>query len=352
MEKDYYEILGVSHNSSKDDIKKAYRKLAHKFHPDKGGGNEEKFKEINEAYYILGDEKRRAEYDRYGRVFGGGGADTGFSGFDFSNFNADFPDLSEIFGDFFGFSQQSEKRYKRRGRDISIDVELSFEESVFGATRKVLLTKLVVCVSCGGKGSAADASFKTCSFCQGTGKIHENRSSFFGTFTTLRTCDQCKGAGKISSKKCSECKGEGVTKKPEEIVIEAPPGMYDGEMIKLTGKGEAVSGGMSGDLYVKIHVKQHPFFKREGNNLIMELNIPLSEAVLGVERKIETLDGELKVKIPAGTNYGEILRIRGKGVPYKQGGRGDILIKILVKIPKNLSKKAKELIEELRKEGI
>ncbi len=358
MSKDYYEILSVPKNSSKDEIKKAYRKLAQKHHPDKSGGNEEKFKEINEAYYVLGDEKRRAEYDRYGRVFTGAGFE-GFSaqggpasGWDFSEFGADFPDLSEIFGEFLGFRGGESRGRKRRGRDISIDAELSFEDASFGATRKILLTKPAFCEACNGKGADKDAVLNTCPYCQGAGKINETRNSFFGTFTALKTCEHCRGAGKIPSKKCPVCKGEGVIRKTEEVSVEIPPGIYDGEMIKLTGKGEAISGGIAGDLYVKIHVKPHRIFKREGNDLTIELNLPLSDALLGGEKKIKTLDGELKVKIPAGINYGEILRIRGKGIPHRQGGRGDLMIKILVEIPKNLSRKSKQLIEELRKEGI
>jgi len=357
MDKDYYGILGVQKNATKDEIKKAYRKLAHQHHPDKTGGDEKKFKELNEAYYILGNDQRRSEYDRYGRVFTGGGPAngggfSGFEGFDFSNFTTDFPDLSEIFGDFFGFAGKSNTR-KRRGRDISIDLELSFEESVLGAGRKVLITKAGACDQCKGSGAAPDAVLKTCHICQGSGKLRETKQSFFGNFSTVKTCDECAGTGKTPSKKCRNCKGEGVIRQPEEISLEIPAGIYDGEVIKLTGKGEAVSRGIAGDLYVKIHVKPDPVFKREGNDLIMELNIPLSEALLGGERKIKMLNGEeMALKIPQGINYGEILRIKNKGIPYRDGSRGNLLIKILVKIPKNLSKNSKKLIEELKKEGI
>ncbi len=357
MNKNYYDILGVAKNATKDEIKKAYRKLAHKYHPDKDGGSEEKFKEINEAYYVLGDDKRRAEYDRYGRVFTGanGGPNSDFTGFgenfDFSSFSSDFPDLSEIFSDFFGFGQRGGGNYRNRGRDISIDVELTFEESVFGAIRKILITKPGVCDNCHGSGAEKGAEMKTCGYCQGSGRIRETKSSLFGTFTALKNCDRCRGTGKIPTKKCGTCKGEGVLKKSEEITVEVPNGIQNGEMIKLTGKGEAISQGIAGDLYVKIHVKPHHLFKREGNDLLMDLNIPLSEALLGGEKKIQTLDGEIKLKIPEGVNYADILRVRGKGIPYKNT-RGDLLIKVIVKIPKNLSKKSRQLIEELKKEGI
>jgi molecular chaperone DnaJ len=352
--KDYYGMLEVAKNATKDDIKKAYRKLAHKYHPDKKGGDESKFKEINEAYYVLGDEKRRAEYDRYGRVFSGAGGGrqgfdaSGFDGFDFSGFSGDF---SDIFGDIFGFGQQR-GRQQRRGRDISIDLELSFEDSVFGTKRKILLTKMSSCPACQGKGAEPGSKTETCQKCQGSGKVKENRATFFGTFQTVKSCDSCKGTGKTFSAKCKECKGEGLVKKPEEINIETPPGIYEGEMIKLTGKGEAVFGGIPGDLYVKIHIKKHPFFKREGSSLTMDMEIPLSEALLGSEKTVKTLDGNIQVKIPAGINYGEVLRVRDKGIPSDSGRRGDLLIRVLVKIPKNLSKKARKIVEELREEGI
>lgn len=352
MDKNYYKILDVNKTASKEEVKKAYRKLAHKYHPDKSNGDENKFKEINEAYYVLGDEKRRSEYDRYGRVFSGaGGEHGGFGGFDFSGFGANFSDLSDIFGEFFGEGASS-GFYKQRGRDISIDLDLSFEESVFGTKRKVLLTKLSVCEDCDGEGAVSGTTMKNCTACNGSGRVRETKRSFFGTFTTTQMCLSCKGKGKIPSKKCKKCKGEGVLKKPEEIVIEVPAGIYDGEVVKLSGKGEAKNNGIPGDLYIKIHVRPHKVFKRQGNNLIMELNIPLSDALLGDEKKIETLDGALKVRVPAGINYGDILRVKERGVAFQRDGRGDLLIKVLVKIPKNLSRKSKKLIEELRKEGI
>jgi len=357
MNKDYYNILGVQKNVSKEELKKVYHKLAHKYHPDKDNGDEKKFKEINEAYYVLGDEKRRSEYDRYGRVFSdaSGQSGPGFGGFSAqggSAFGGDFSDFSDVFENLFGFSGAGRATGKERGRDISIDMEVSFEESIFGTKRKVLLTKPGICDGCEGKGSAPDAIFKKCNHCQGSGKIHETRRSFFGTFTAMRSCTLCDGAGKISSKKCRQCKGKGIIKKTEEIKIEIPSGIYNGEMIKQTGKGEVVNKGISGDLYIKIHVKPDTVFKRDGFNIIMDLNVPLSEALLGGERKIKTLDGDIKIKIPAGINYGEILRTRQKGVPSGSGERGDLLIKILVKIPKNLSRKSKKLIEELKKEGV
>ncbi|MBI2610029.1 molecular chaperone DnaJ [Candidatus Giovannonibacteria bacterium] len=354
MPKDYYEILGVARNASKDDIKKAFRKLAHKFHPDKSGGDEAKFKEINEAYQILQDEKKRAEYDRYGRVFGdmGGG---GAGGFDFSNFSnfSDF-DFGDIFEDFFGF-ENTKARKIRRGRDISIDVELSFEEAVFGSSRRVLINKFSFCELCKGKGSAVGSKEKTCSVCNGSGMVRENKRSFFGTITTMRECKNCFGTGTIPEKECPNCTGAGVLKRSEEVKISVPAGIRDGEIIKLSGKGEAASRGIAGDLYVRIHVLEHAVFKREGQDLVMDMEIPMSEALLGSEHNIATLDGSIKLKIPAGIDSGELLRVRSKGVPYASGDdgrRGDLIIKVIVKTPKRLSKKARQLIEELKKEGI
>ena len=354
MSKDYYEILGVPKSATDDEIKRAYRKLAHQYHPDKNKGDDVKFKEISEAYHILSDDKKRAEYDRYGQVFSGAGGAGGqeWGGFDFSGQAWDFGDLGnigDIFENFFG-SRRTHKQ-ARRGRDISIDLELSFEESVFGAERRVLLKKAVYCKECGGSGGERAGGFETCSFCQGSGTVRESRKSFFGTFTSLKECDRCRGRGQIPKKECSACRGQGVVMASEEIVVNVPAGIQIGEMIRLQGKGEAASGGTAGDLYVKIHIASHVLFRREGNDLTMDLNIPLSEAVLGGEKIIESLDGKLKIKIPAGVDSGEILKIRGKGIPTDRG-RGDLLAKILVKTPKRLSRKARQLMEELKKEGI
>jgi len=356
----YYEILGVTKSASKDEIKKAFRKLAHKHHPDKNGGVDSKFKEINEAYSVLSDDKKRAEYDAYGRVFGGGqgagagaGQGQGFGGFDFSGFagqgaGVDF-DLGDIFEGVFGGRQGSKTK---RGRDISIDLEISFEESVFGVERRVLLSKISVCDKCSGSGAEVGSEMKKCSYCQGGGKIRETRKSFLGSFTSLRECDKCSGKGNIPSKKCSTCSGVGVLPKREEITINIPSGIENGEMIKLAGMGEAVSGGISGDLYAKIHVLGHPVFRKEGNIIFMDLDIKISDALLGVEKEIKTLDGEIKLKIPAGIDSGEILRIKGKGMPVGQGRRGDLMIRILVRLPKKISRSAKKLIEELKKQGL
>lgn len=357
MNKDYYDILGVARNASKEDIKKAYYKLAHKHHPDKAKGEDKKFKEINEAYQILGDEKKRNEYDTYGRTFDGAqGGPGGFGGFNAGDwdFGAQTTwDLNDIFENFFngssGFGRESRRK---RGRDISIDLEISFEESIFGAERRVVLTKVGLCEKCKGNGAEEGAVMEKCTACGGTGKVHETKKSFFGVFTSVKECERCLGKGKIPSKKCPECKGGGVVMKKEEVAIKAPAGIYDGEMIKMSGAGEAMAGGITGDLYVKMHVRPHPEFRREGNNIFMDMNVKISDAILGAEKEIKTLDGAIKLKIPAGIDSGEILRARGKGVPQAGGGRGDLMIKAIVRTPKKINSSTKKIIEELKKEGL
>lgn len=356
MQKDYYKVLGVPKGASKDEIKKAFHKLAHKYHPDKAGGDEARFKEASEAYSVLSDEKKRAEYDSYGRVFSGGGQPgqgQGFGGFDFSGFQggAGFQefDLGDIFGEFFNGGG---RKRTQRGRDISIDLELSFKEAVFGVERRVLLTKMSLCDICNGSGAEKGTEMETCSTCNGNGKVHENRSSMFGNFTSARECATCKGTGKIPKVACTICKGAGILKKQEEVIIRVPSGINNGEMIRLAGAGEAIASGVAGDLYIKIHVHSDTSFTKEGNNLVTTLNVKLSDALLGGEYSLQTLDGDTTlVKIPQGIAFGEVLRIKGKGVP-EAGRRGDLLVKVHIDIPKKLNSSAKKAIEELKKEGI
>lgn len=287
--KDYYKILGVEKNASEEEIKKAFRKLAHVHHPDKKGGDEAKFKEASEAYTVLSDKKKRAQYDAYGSAGpGAGGFQGGFNpsdfGFDFSGFGNgaqfDMGDLNDILSGIFG------GRRVRRGRDVAVDIELSFQESVFGADRKVLINSRHV--------------------------------------------------------------------KQKEVSISVPPGIDNGQMIRLSGMGETIEGGVPGDLYVKVHVRNHPTLRKEGYNLIMDLNVLLSEALLGAEKMIATLDGEVTLKVPAGTKHGTILRIKGKGVPHGPGAktRGDLYVRVLVDIPEKLSKEARKAVEELKKLGL
>ncbi|MDQ5969122.1 MAG: molecular chaperone DnaJ [Patescibacteria group bacterium] len=359
MSKDYYETLGVDKKASKDEIKKAFRTLAHKYHPDKKTGDDAKFKEINEAYSILSDDSKRAQYDAYGSNFnasgGAGGPQGGFGGFDFSQFTQggqgggfEF-DFGDLFGNAFGGGGRAQTK---RGRDISIDIELSFEESVFGVERSVLLNKVSKCGVCGGNGAEKGTEMTKCDTCNGKGQIREVKRTFFGQFETTSTCESCQGTGKIPKVKCSACHGHGILKKESEIKVKIPAGIDHGEMMRLSGAGEAVSGGQTGDLYIKIYVKKHTVFRKEGQNLLMDLNVKLTDALLGGEETIKTLDGDIKVRIPEGVTHGEVLRIKNKGVPYDKHYRGDILIKLHLLLPKKLSKEARKLVESLKKEGI
>lgn len=360
MDKDYYKILGIERSASKDEVKKAFHKLAHKYHPDKKDGDEKKFKEIGEAYSVLSDDKKRSEYDAYGRVFSGGGNGGGsagqgsdFGGFDFNgfgqgNFQGFEFDLGDVFGDLFG------GRGSRvpRGRDISIDLEIPFRDSVFGTQRTVLLAKVGVCTTCTGTGGEPGSTTKTCTKCAGNGKIHETKNSMFGSFSSVHVCDACHGTGKVPEKKCHTCSGHGVVRREEEVSIAIPAGINDAEMIRLTGAGEAVAGGTTGDLYVKIHVKADPVFRKEGANLVMNLNVKLTDALLGATYKVATFDGDTEVNIPQGVAFGERLRVKGKGVPTSNGKRGDLLMLVDIALPQKLSKKTKEVIEKLKEEGI
>lgn len=362
--KDYYEALGVTKTASKDDIKKAFHKLAHKFHPDKKEGDADKFKEVSEAYSVLSDDKRRAEYDSYGRVFGGGGgpsAGSGFGGanggFDFSQFQDAFTqggfsgaEWGDVFSDF--FSNGGSPRGTSRGRDISIDLEISFRDSVFGVKRTVLLAKTSVCDACQGSGGVLGTDMVTCTHCNGQGKVHETSNSFFGTVTMVQPCKHCKGAGKIPKEKCHVCRGEGVYKKQDEIVIAVPAGIDGGEMIRLQGLGEAVAGGQSGDLYVKVHVAPDQRFKKDGPNLVTELSVKLTDALLGATYNIDTLEGSETLDIPQGVRHGEMLKVVGKGVPQGPRKRGDLYVKVKINLPTKLSKSARATIEKLKEEGI
>lgn len=359
MKKDYYEILGISKNASKDEIKKAFHKAAHKYHPDKNNGDDKQFKEVNEAYQTLSDDSKRAQYDRFGsgyQQYGGGAGGFDPSGFDFSGFQNgggfDMGDLGDIFSDFFGGGQSSQRSQHRRGRDMSTEISISFEESMFGVEKEIVIPKTAHCDTCHGKGFEKDTKVKTCGVCNGKGQVRENRQTILGVIATTRVCDSCHGEGEIPETRCHTCKGNGVVQKQESISIKIPEGINNGEMVRLTGMGEAVKKGTSGDLYVRVHVAPHKQFKRDGQNLVYTLSIKITDALLGGEYTIETLEGPLKVKIPQGIHHGEILRVKDKGVPSGRSKRGDLLIPIKITIPTKLSKKEKTLIESLKEEGL
>lgn len=378
MAKNYYDILGVKKDASKDEIKKAFRKLAHEFHPDKKGGNADKFKEINEAYSVLSDDKKRSQYDMYGQTFAGAGAGAGanwgdfasqggpFAGWDFSGFqNGGFDfstqggsasgwDLGDIFGEF--FSGGNRRSRAKRGRDISIDIEISFEEAVFGIERNMILTKVSLCNVCHGSGGKPPAGggkpeMISCPTCNGKGRIREMKRTIFGSIEVSKTCETCAGSGSVPKEKCAFCGGLGVLKREEEISVKIPAGIENGEVVRLSGLGEAVKNGAAGDLYIKIHVKTHKVFSKEGNDLVMNLEVRLSDALLGAEYQVDTLDGKAALKIPEGANTGDILIIKSRGVPAGSR-RGDILVRVHVAMPRKLNKKAKEVIEKLKEEGL
>jgi molecular chaperone DnaJ len=357
MAKNYYETLGVEKKATQDDIKKAFRKLAQKHHPDKGG-DEARFKEITEAYSVLSDEKKRREYDSYGQTFnGGGGGPAGGFGFDpsqFSGFNNggvefDFGDIFEGFGDIFGGSRGTRMK---RGRDISVDIEVTFKESILGGKRSILISKVDKCEVCTGTGAKPNTELETCKTCNGAGRIHETRQTIMGAIQMQTVCPACEGSGKVPKEVCENCKGHGVLKREVELNIDIPRGIDGGEMIRMPGMGEAVKGGVSGDLYVKVHVKPHAVFRKEGAHLTMDLPVKLTDALLGTSVSVTTIDDKvLEVKVPPMSKTEEILRIRGKGVHYEHG-TGDLLIRVTTTLPKKLSGKAKKAIEDLKSEGL
>ena len=357
MSKDYYKILGVEKTASQDEIKKAFRKLAHKYHPDKPDGDEAKFKEINEAYQVLSNKEKRAQYDRFGSAgpqMGGFGGAQGFGGFDFSQFAGqggtfhfeDF-DLGDIFGGA-GFRRRSTHVRKKQGSDIQLSIKISFKESVLGARKKITFERETICDVCGGTGAAKGSSMKTCDVCGGAGVIQE---TVMGLFSTHIQCPQCEGKGKIPEKKCKSCGGTGLSKKREELEFKIPAGISHGDVLRISGKGNASPDGIFGDLYIKVEVSPDKTFKREGLDLILEKTIKISEALLGTKLSI-TLPDEKKIelKVPAGTKHGTILRASKHGIKTR-ARTGNLLVIIHIDIPKKLSKKAREAVEILKEEG-
>ncbi len=364
MNKDYYKILNVDKTATEEEIKKAFRKLAHEHHPDKANGNADKFKEINEAYQVLGNKEKRSQYDQFGSTFSGGGFNgaQGFGGFGQGAqgaYNINVDDLNDIlggFGDMFGFggSRQRASRRRERGRDLEMTLTLDFKEAIFGAEKIIKLNRDVRCNNCGGSGHEPGAKIDTCAACNGTGQVISNQRTIFGQMQVQTTCSACAGEGKKASQDCSKCRGRGVVNDNSEIKVKIPAGIDDGETVRLSGQGEAGSKGAgSGDLYLKIRVREDKYFKRRGYDLLTDLEISFSEAALGVKKDVKTIDGEVVLKIPAGTHQGQIFVLKGKGVPRLQSrGFGDQLVEIKIAVPRNLSKKQKQLLEELEKEGL
>ena len=340
--RDYYDILGVARGASDDDVKKAYRRLAMKFHPDRNPGDkaaEEKFKEASEAYQVLSDADRRAQYDRFGHA----AFEQGAGGFDFGG--AGFEDvISDLFGDFFGGGRGRARRGARRGEDLRYDLEIAFEEAVFGTEKMIQVPRLSRCDGCGGTGSRGGAPRTTCSSCRGSGQVRFQQ----GFFTIAKTCGECGGQGTVVKDPCRSCGGAGVTQTSQSLSVKIPGGVDTGSRLKLRGEGETGrGGGPAGDLYVVISVRDHPLFARQDVDIVCDVPVTFPQASLGADIEVPTLEGKVRMKIAAGTQSGTVFRLKGKGAPsLRGGGRGDQLVRVLIETPRKLTARQRELLEE------
>ncbi|MBI1971481.1 MAG: molecular chaperone DnaJ [Candidatus Wildermuthbacteria bacterium] len=363
--KDYYKILGIAKNASQEDIKKAYYKLAHQHHPDKGG-DEARFKEVNEAYQTLSNKEKRAQYDRFGRVFEGGvpgGGEPGFAGFRWAwgapgageeDFGFDFPDVGEIFEDFFGGAGETQKE-ARRGNDIEIEIELPLEATLERSQEELVLSKLLTCTRCQGTGGEPGSRVKECFSCRGSGHVQKIQRTIFGTFTKQSLCPECSGEGWKAEKTCNVCKGEGRIKDQEELKVWIPAGVDTNQILKIEGKGDVGrKKGKAGDLYIRINVKPHPVFERRGDDVYMSRSVSFPQAALGDDIQVPTLGGQnITLTIPAGTESGKVFRVPEKGIPhYGRLGRGNMYVELKVQTPKKLTKEQKDLLEKLKEKGL
>ncbi len=341
--RDYYEVLGVSKDASKEEIKKAYRKLARKYHPDvnKEPDAADKFKEVKEAYEVLSNEQKRAQYDQFGHSGPTGG---GFGGFDSDGFGG----FGDIFDMFFGGGRRRDPNAPRQGADLQYTMELDFEEAVFGKETDIHIPKEEKCDTCHGSGAKPGTHPETCSYCHGTGQLNQEQSTPFGRIVNRRACHYCQGTGKLIKDKCTTCGGNGTVKKRKKIHISIPAGIDNGQQIRVAGQGEpGINGGPAGDLYVAIRVRPHEFFERDGDDIHCEVPLTFAQVALGDEIEVPTVHGKVKLKIPAGTQTGTHFRLRDKGVPNVHGrGRGDQHIRVRVVTPKKLSERQKELLRE------
>ncbi|MCL2496971.1 MAG: molecular chaperone DnaJ [Clostridiales bacterium] len=350
--RDYYEVLGVSKSAGQDEIKKAYKKLAKQYHPDLNPDSktaEDKFKEINEAYEVLSDDNSRARYDQFGHdgpSMGGFGNAGGFGGFG----GAGFGSVSDIFESFFGggFSAQADPNAPRQGADLRYDISIAFEEAASGLERDIVVNRMESCDNCGGTGAKPGTSRKKCASCGGTGKTRVTQSTAFGQFSTVRACSTCNGSGFIISDPCPICNGNGRRRRERTIKIKVPPGVDTGSRLRMAGEGEGgANGGPPGDLFIYINVKAHKFFKRQGDNVLYDFSISFAEAALGADMEVPTLDGNVKLAIPEGTQSGATFRMRGRGFPRLRGyGRGDQHVRVKVLTPTRLSEEQKELLRK------
>ena len=354
--RDYYEVLGVSKTATQDELKKAYRKLARKYHPDLNKDNPEaaeKFKECNEAYSVLSDEQKRAQYDQFGHAafenggMGGGPGAGGFGGF--GGFGGS--GMEDIFDMFFGGQGRggrSTNAGPQRGADLRFDLEISFEEAAFGLEKEISLNRAERCEHCHGEGAEPGSKVETCPECHGSGYVRFTQNTMFGQMVNERPCSRCHGEGKIISNPCKKCHGSGTVKKAKKLKVKIPAGVDNGSRLRVAGEGEAgVKGGPSGDLYVYLYVKEHKFFERDGTTVLCEVPINIVQATLGAEIKVPTLDGQVIMKVPEGTQPGKVMRIKGKGIPSLRGGaRGDQLVRIKVVVPTKLSDKQKDALQK------
>ncbi|QZY56541.1 molecular chaperone DnaJ [Crassaminicella profunda] len=348
--RDYYEVLGVDKGADEQTIKRAYRKMAMKYHPDRNPGDtqaEEKFKEANEAYEILSDQNKRARYDQFGHAGVDGNAQGGFGGASgFGGFEDIFGDIFDMFGG--GFSSSRRKAGPKKGDDLKYELPISFEEAAFGVEKEITIKRHENCSTCNGTGAKPGTSKKTCSKCNGTGEVRYATRTPLGQFVNVKPCDACNGEGHIIEKPCEKCHGTGKELKQKKIQIKVPAGVDTGSVIPLRGEGEpGEKGGPSGDLYIVLRVRPHGIFKRDGNDVICEIPITFVQATLGDELVVPTLDGKIKYNIAEGTQSGTIFRIKGKGIPSLRGyGRGDLYVKVIVEVPKKLNEKQKELLKQ------
>ena len=364
MSKDYYKILGINKSATQNEVKTAFRKAAHKYHPDKAGGDEAKFKEINEAYQVLGNEEKRRQYDQFGSTFNQGGFNQGGfnqggfgQGFNSQGFNINMEDLGDIFGgfgDIFGFGGRQKKKQNQRGADLEIIISVDFTEAIFGTEKEIKIPKYVKCSDCKGSGADSGAKIETCSVCHGTGTVTKIKRTILGNIQMQTTCEKCQGEGKTISKVCPRCKGKGIVRAEVKLKIKIPAGINNNETLRLSGQGEAgEKDAPNGDLYVRIKVNPSKKFIRDGYNIKSELEITFSEAILGAKKDIETVWGIVSLKIPAGTQSGKIFLLRDKGVPKLHGrSKGDHLVTVIIQVPKNINRKQKKFLEELQESGL
>jgi molecular chaperone DnaJ len=354
--RDYYEILGVGKDASDDEIKKAFRKQAIEHHPDRGG-DEAKFKELNEAYEVLKDSEKRKRYDQFGHAgvgndTGGGGFNAGgFNGFQGQSMNFDFGDLGlgDIFGSFFGGGQQQQQQRPSQGADVETNVDISFEQAVFGTEIELKLNLQDKCDHCDGTTVEPGYELKTCDECNGSGQVVRVQRTVFGNIQQALVCPKCHGAGKIPEKVCSVCKGSGTRVKTMKIALKIPAGIEDGSVIRLREKGQAIANGPNGDLYVNVRVKPHKDFTREGDLILSKEHVGMVDATLGTEIEVETVDGPVRMKIPAGTQSGSDFKLSNHGVPHLKGSsRGAHIVEVIVDTPRKLSHKQQKLFEEIR----